>query len=151
MNTSSIQNKKYRPVLTASTLLHLYELVEASYKSNGDSISFQALSELRKYKIKIESGLLQEAYTPSILPNSASLLTDLGGSTLTGKSAWEKYLHHAQNTEGGPLAVLSETEIDIALEYAYNKGLLNEEEKQMYELKLAESMLNPAAKEAKEI
>ena len=141
MNTSN-KESKYRPVLPASVLLHLYELAEASYRANGDSISFSSLEYLRRYKIKIESGLISEVYS-SPAPIG---VTELGG--IDTKAIWEKYQHHQQNTEGGALAVLSESEIDIALEYAYNKGLLSSSERATYELRLLESMSGTGTNEA---
>lgn len=131
---------KYRPVLTASQILHVLKL--AKTESPISEASFQLIAQLAPFAAKIDAAAITPAYstTPRV-----SLLESLGESNITASSAassnsqanyqskeelWEAAYNKVQSL-GAASCTLQE--LRDSQEYAYLNDLMSSEELAAFE------------------
>lgn len=133
-SASTFTSAKYRPVLTASQILHLLSLC----KSNLNQSSLECIAVLAPFEFKIRNGLISPAYTPQPIPTLAQSMgfddpptesiPSIRKSTTHIESLYEMW-----RTTPSTLSLEQLKEVQA---YRYKNNLMSPEQEQEYETAL---------------
>lgn len=138
---STVDNKRYRPVLTSSQIQKILTLAKCEQPLSNEGLSL--ISTLAPFYAKIENSGIQAAYSISPIKAKVGSLESLGepishiadADTLTKENYW--ILCYAKYEDDPALCSLQE--IEGAQEHRYLNGLMSDEELRIFELGEGES------------
>lgn len=120
------QNQKFRPAFTKQEILYLVELCNLDKRPGTIEMAFTIASRLKVFSLKADLHIIAPAFTSTEKQSLAEKLGMESGSPI------EKRLTAFQKWKENP-AFCTDKELELAMTYRYENGLLNSEEEHSYE------------------
>jgi len=143
MTSSSPQQHKYRPSLTALQIAHIVKLAEEDIARTGDSYdSLSIIRSLSPLLVKINTGAIKSSYVSTPMPSIFDKLGEAPTSTPPTPSpsasmSKKEYNHKCYIKYHAHMNTCTPEEINAAKEHAYINDLMTASEEQEYEKEIA--------------